>query len=415
MKKFAFLLSVVALIACSESENIADFDDFGDLGSSSDVLAEESSSSVVELSNSTGDVPLSATAQSSATGKTPTSSSLASDGGKSSVAVQSSSSGKSAKSSSSGTVPSNSNYLDFLDEEMSSSYGCGGGVAGGAGAAGGFAGGTAGVGFSFDTTTLAYNPYTKIIEARTAKLVANGVAAADAGKKAKEELVAALGLDTLFRENPLQGTFAEFTRSNVEYALNFFFAHDTAIVRNILKSFAEKGTFDRSEYCGIWNSSAQVAQGEGMTDVVYIKPYIWARGATQRGCGMTGYENVPPTYILNNLYSKCVGLPYCDDKIFGSVQRAGLKNIISDTLYFCDTRGWTFLNNFEQDTKDVPCDKVGKVIKSSSINERYYVCKDGGWIVATKMDYEVQDIACGDSTKLVKSPTDTTKLSSKFC
>ena len=53
MKKFAYLLSVVALIACSESENIADFDDFGDLGSSSDVLVEESSSSFAELSSST--------------------------------------------------------------------------------------------------------------------------------------------------------------------------------------------------------------------------------------------------------------------------------------------------------------------------------------------------------------------------
>ena len=208
MKKLAYLLSVVALIACSESENVAEADDVGD------VLAVESSSNVVELSSSTGDVPLSTTAQSSAMGKTPTSSSLASEGGKSSVAVQSSSSGKNAKSSSSGTlvlssgnekqVPSNSNYLDFLDEEMSSSFGCGG--AGGAGAAGGAAGGVTGmgIGFSVDSSSLAIFPYTQIIKARTAKLVSNGVAVADAEKKAKEELIAALGLDTLFRENPLQ-------------------------------------------------------------------------------------------------------------------------------------------------------------------------------------------------------------------
>ena len=414
MKKFACLLSVVALVACSESDNLAE-------ASNDDVLAQvESSSSEVadssanenaldssssessSVSSATGDEPLSTTAQSSATGKAPTSSSAAQDG-KSSVAAQSSSSGKNA----------NSNYLDFLSEdEPGGAYGCvGGGAAGGGagGAAGGFAGGTAGGGFSFDTTTLAYNPYTKIIEARTAKLVANGVAAADAGKKAKEELVTALGLDTLFRENPLQGTFAEFTRSNVEYALNFFFAIDTVAVSNFIKSFSEKGTLDRSEYCGIWNASLKPGLGNATTDLVYIRATVWASNAAQRGCAATGYEEVPPTYIFSNLYRKCIGLPYCDDKMFGAVQRAGLKNIISDTLYFCNIRGWTFLNNFEQDTKDVPCDKVGKVIKSSSINERYYVCKDGGWIVATKMDYEVQDIACGDSTKLVKSPTDTTK------
>ena len=410
MKKFAFLLSVVALVACSESDNLAE-------ASNDDVLAQvESSSSEVadssanenapdssssessSVSSATGDVPLSTTAQSSATGKAPSSSSAAQDG-KSSVAAQSSSSGKNA----------NSNYLDFLSEdEPGGAYGCvGGGAAGGG--AGGFAGGTAGVGFSFDTTTLAYNPYTKIIEARTAKLVANGVAAADAGKKAKEELVTALGLDTLFRENPLQGSFAEFTRSNVEYALNYFFAIDTVTVASFIKSFSEKGTLDRSEYCGIWNASLKPGLGNATTDLVYIRATVWASNAAQRGCAATGYEEVPPTYIFSNLYRKCIGLPYCDDKMFGAVQRAGLKNIISDTLYFCNIRGWTFLNNFEQDTKDVPCDKVGKVIKSSSINERYYVCKDGGWIVATKMDYEVQDIACGDSTKLVKSPTDTSK------
>ena len=411
MKKFACLLSVVALVACSESDNVAEADDFVAQGESSssevaDSSANEnapdsSSSESSSVSSATGDVPLSTTAQSSATGKAPTSSSAAQDG-KSSVAAQSSSSGKNA----------NSNYLDFLSEdEPGGAYGCvGGGAAGGAGgAAGGFAGGTAGGGFSFDTTTLAYNPYTKIIEARTAKLVANGVAAADAGKKAKEELVTALGLDTLFRENPLQGTFAEFTRSNVEYALNYFFAIDTVTVASFIKSFSEKGTLDRSEYCGIWNASLKPGLGNATTDLVYIRATVWASNAAQRGCAATGYEEVPPTYIFSNLYRKCIGLPYCDDKMFGAVQRAGLKNIISDTLYFCNIRGWTFLNNFEQDTKDVPCDKVGKVIKSSSINERYYVCKDGGWIVATKMDYEVQDIACGDSTKLVKSPTDTTK------
>ena len=411
MKKFACLLSVVALVACSESDNVAEADDFVAQGESSssevaDSSANEnapdsSSSESSSVSSATGDVPLSTTAQSSATGKAPSSSSAAQDG-KSSVAAQSSSSGKNA----------NSNYLDFLSEdEPGGAYGCvGGGAAGGAGgAAGGFAGGTAGGGFSFDTTTLAYNPYTKIIEARTAKLVANGVAAADAGKKAKEELVTALGLDTLFRENPLQGTFAEFTRSNVEYALNYFFAIDTVTVASFIKSFSEKGTLDRSEYCGIWNASLKPGLGNATTDLVYIRATVWASNAAQRGCAATGYEEVPPTYIFSNLYRKCIGLPYCDDKMFGAVQRAGLKNIISDTLYFCNIRGWTFLNNFEQDTKDVPCDKVGKVIKSSSINERYYVCKDGGWIVATKMDYEVQDIACGDSTKLVKSPTDTTK------
>ena len=423
MKKFAFLLVAIALVACSESENIADADD---------VLAqEESSSSVDKQSSATEKTSATSSPGKSSAAESKGLSSSAAQDGKSSVVAQSSSTAKNAKSSSSGAtvlssgnensgnensgndkqVPSNSNYLDFLDEDMSGSFGCGGGVAGGAGAAGGAAGGVTGmgIGISVDSSSLAIFPYTQIIKARTAKLVSNGVAAADAEKKAKEELIAALGLDTLFRENPLQGTFAEFTRSNVEHALNYFFSLDTVAVASFIKSFSEKGTLDRSEYCGIWNVSLTPGWGQATTDLVYIRARVWASNAAQRGCAATGYEEVPPTYIFSNLYRKCIGLPYCDDKMFGAVQRAGLKNIISDTLYFCDTRGWTFLNNFEQDTKDVPCDKVGKVIKSSSINERYYVCKDGGWIVATKMDYEVQDLACGESAKLVKSPTDTSK------
>ena len=402
MKKFAFLLAAMALIACSESENVAEADDL--------LAQEESSSSVDELSSSTvlssatGDVPLSTTAQSSAIGKTSSSSSDVQDG-KSSVAAQSSSGAVVLSSGNEKQVPSSSNYLDFLVEDVPGG-GCFG-LGGTAGGAGGFAGGTGSDEGGFRPSYTTQN-YAQIVYARTEKLAANGVAATDVEKKAKEELVIALGLDTLFRENPLQGTFAEFTRSNVEYALEFFFAHDTVIVHRIMNSFAEKGTLDPSEYCGIWNSTLQISQGEWMTDVVYGRAHAWAMSATQRGCAATGYESVPPTYIFNNLYSKCVGLPYCDDRIYGTVKRGGLKNIISDTLYFCDTRGWTFLNNFEQDTKDVPCDKIGKVIKSSSINERYYVCKDDGWNVATKMDYEVQDIACGDSAKLVKSPTDTT-------
>ena len=410
MKKIAFLLSVVALVACSESENIADADD---------VLAqEESSSSVVEQSSATETTSAtSSSGKSSAVESKGLSSSVVQDG-KSSVAAQLSSAAKNAKSSSSGEVvlssstekqnSINPSYLDFLDEEMSSSFGCGGGVAGGAGAAGGAGGVTGmGIGISVDSSSLAIFPYTQIIKARTAKLVSNGVAAADAEKKAKEELIAALGLDTLFRENPLQERNARFTRSNVEHALNYFFSLDTVAVASFIKSFSEKGTLDRSEYCGIWNVSLTPGWGQATTDLVYIRARVWASNAAQRGCAATGYEEVPPTYIFSNLYRKCIGLPYCDDKMFGAVQRAGLKNIISDTLYFCNVNGWTFLSSFEEDTKDVPCDKVGKVIESPTVNERYYICKADGWNVATKMDYEVQDLACGDSAKLMKSPTDT--------
>ena len=400
MKKFAFLLSA-ALIACSESEKIADVND--------DFVAQgESSSSIEELSSATGDAPVSGTSETSSATEVAQSSSVTKLSSASEKIPSSSSSGTAVLSSGNEKQSSSSlSYLDFLNTGTPGGAGACVGY-GGTGAAGGFAA----MGrndFLPDTSSLAYSPYAMIVKARAAKFISSGVAVAEAEKKARTELIVALGLDTLFRENPLQGSFAEFTRSNVEYALNYFFEHDTVTVASFITFFAEKGTLEPSEYCGIWNSSLKLTPGEGMTDLVYIRPHIWAKGATQQGCAMTGYEDDPPAYIFNNLYSKCIGLPYCDDKIYGTVKRGGLKNIISDTLYFCDTRGWMFLNNFEQDTKDVPCNQIGKVIKSSSLSERYYICKEGGWQVASKMDYETQDITCGASPKLEKSSTDSTR------
>ena len=49
MKKIAYLLSVAALIACSESENIAEVDD--------GFLAEDESSSSVEVQSSSVEKP----------------------------------------------------------------------------------------------------------------------------------------------------------------------------------------------------------------------------------------------------------------------------------------------------------------------------------------------------------------------
>lgn len=396
MKKFAFLFSAAALIACSESENITDFDN-------ADIVSiEESSSSVEEISSATGDTPVSGESESSSASSSSTT--------KQSSALEkspnSSSSEVLALSSSIETQTSSSSYyLEFLDVGAP-------GSGGGCGAAfSAVAASDGGGGFRPSDQPLPENyiyPYRLIVEGRTAKLVSDGVPAEEAEKTAKREFITVLGLDSLFRE-------ASFVRAEVEDALNLIFSYDSVTLYSVIQLFSEKGTLDRSEYCGIWNATWILNRGWGATnEEKYYAPYeklrVWVRDIASRACFRSGNEELVPTLIIGNVYRKCIGLPYCNADMFGSVKRAGLANIISDSLYYCDTRGWTLLANYEDDTKDVPCDKIGKVFKSSSLKERYYICKADGWNIATKLDYETQDIPCGDSTMLVPSPTDSTRF-----
>ena len=394
MRKFAFLLLVAALIACSESENIADVDGGDDIAQEGSSLSEVVNSSATENSQASSSSALLSTTSSGAINASLSSASLSSD--------------------SKEGLSSSSYYLDFLDTGIPG-RGVGGGCVASFSASNGaavfpdYAWGTDG--FRPEELPRSINGYQLLIEGRTAKLIADGTPAEDAEKTAKKELIAALGLDTLFVENPLKDRPTVFSRADVENTLNYFFDRDTVATYKIVKSFSEKGTLDRSEYCGIWNVSPSNSWGgEESAFIPYRNISLWARTIGQPGCAATGYESVPPTYILNNIYRKCVGLPYCDGKQFGIIEQAGLKNIIADTLYYCGTSGWTLLMNYEDDTKDNPCDEIGKMFKSTSLNERYYVCKENGWNVATKMDYETKDVPCGDSAKVIQSPTDTTRF-----
>ena len=394
MKRFAFLVSVAALIACSESENIADVDGGDDIAQEGSSLSEVINSSATENSQvSSSSALLSAT---------------------SSATVNASLSSASLSSDSKEGLSSSSYYLDFLDTGIPG-RGVGGGCVASFSASNGaavfpdYAWGTDG--FRPEELPRSINGYQLLIEGRTAKLIADGTPAESAEKTAKKELIAALGLDTLFVENPLTDRSTVFSRADVENTLNYFFDRDTVATYKMVKSFSEKGTLDRSEYCGIWNVSPSNSWGgEESAFIPYRNISLWARTIGQPGCAATGFESVPPTYILNNIYRKCIGLPYCDGKQFGIIEQAGLKNIIADTLYYCGTSGWTLLMNYEDDTKDNPCDEIGKMFKSTSLKERYYVCKGNGWNVATKMDYETKDVPCGDSAKVIQSPTDTTRF-----
>lgn len=358
MEKIAFLFLMVSLVACSESENIANFDDFSDFGSSSDVLAVESSSSVVELSNST---ELSSTTESV----------LLSSSSEIFVSSEVQLSSSSVKIRSSSSVP-----VIFKDSTNTGSFSCG-------------------------TPSFAsrkeYNPYELLINNRAYVHVTNGASTEDAIKIAKEELYKTLGLDTLIKTRDKPITFIR--DFSIVDAINYVFLNDTSGLGNYLQNFAETGTLEKLDYCGAWKGVPWFLNSGGDETI-----YAWAKRVGVRGCMVADSDIDDPYLIFSNIHRKCLDLPYCTDEMFGTVKRIGFEKIISEDLYVCSEKGWKVLNEYDRDLKGVPCDKIGDFRKSEHNPNLFYVCREDGWSVASRMAYETRNNPCDTTPQLMKSP-----------
>ena len=239
-----------------------------------------------------------------------------------------------------------------------------------------------------------YNPYELLVSGRVSKLVSSGLSTQDAENKAKQELYKTMGLDSLFDSS-------SFYKYSIEDAINFVFLVDSSAKGDFVQSFSETGTLNRLDFCGIWKDIPWTIDGYEVIE-------MWARNVGIRGCVYSMQDVEEPYLIFNNIHRKCIDLPYCDDKLIGSVKYAGLENVINDTSYVCTKRGWTVLENYDLDVKDSLCNEIGKIFKSGSVKDQFYVCKEDGWNVTTKLAYETKDIPCDEPLKLVVSPTDST-------
>lgn len=337
MKKVASLLAIAALIACSETENVADAND-------DDIVAQEESSSSI-----TEEQPVSQRVLES-------SSSVSSSSGLSSSIISSSS-------------------LASIDSIIIPELGsvCG----------------------SPSLVTQKKNdPYERFVSDRTAKLVSNGASEQEAAETAKQELYKALGLDTLLNSS----TFSAYS---IKDAINYLFLRDETLTFILVNSFAKKGTLDRAEFCGIWEDVPWESNSYRASETIEV----WAEDVGIRGCAYDERDVYEPYLIFSNIHRKCLDLPYCDEKLYGSVKHASFEDYIWDAVYVCSERGWSVIKNYDKDIEDKPCDEVGKMFKSESVEERYYVCKEDGWNVTTKTAYETKDIPCDAPLKLVASPT----------
>ena len=376
MKFFVFLLSVLALIACSDSENVVFLND-------SDLTAQEGSSSSAEDLSSSSEIAASSNAQlsssvvqlSSSSVQSPSSSELARS---SSVARSSSSSMRSRENR---DFSSSSFAKIFTDStQIPSVVSCA----------------VSKRRFPWND----FNYYEFLINIRANALVTKGASTEGAVKTAKDELYKTLGIDTL-----IENTNAPFTRRyirdvDIVNAVNYVFFMDSTGMSYYAQDFAETGMLDRLDYCGAWKGVPWFLNS-GDDETIYS----WARTVGVRGCAVSNEDIENPYLIFSNIHRKCLDLPYCTDELFGTVKRIGFGDIINEDPYVCTEKGWNVARTYDRDLEGIPCDKIGEVRKSTYKNNLFYICKEDGWNVAPRVAYETRNFPCDTTPQLVRSPT----------
>ena len=405
MKNFLCLLAVMALVACSESENVADSDAFGDFGSSGDVLAVESSSSFAELSSSTE--------LSSATKSVLFSSS--------SISVSESSSSISSSAAITRIKICASMILtDGLDSIASSedySWDKGGGA--GCGVASFVKGsGVSRIGASdyasYYDTLLARNPpahmvaLDTILEKRIQKLSESGIAPKQQAECiAQTELFEALGIDSVI--NKKSGV----TKVTVSRALDYIFGGTTQsdFYKDVNDYFANTGTLLFEHYCNFKDLDSYKSErknGRYLPNIFNTYPSytLYDNSAFEsKGCA-AGIPRPIPLELVNETRRKCMKLPICDQSNRGAIVE--VKHIyayLGTVPFVCRENGWNTPNVMELTTDSIPCDKEGKYILYPARPDTSFVCSlDSGWHKAMTIDAETFDVPCDEHGKLYKSP-----------
>lgn len=384
MKKFACLLSVVALVACSESENIADFG--GDF-----VAQGESSSSGVADSSANENAPASSSSESS------------------SVSSATSSATFSATSSSvSGASLSSANLVGSSSSGNSGNPNYGGGCAWN---------GTSGWGarndFPSDSTAIVRDPPSlitldSVIEGRVKKFTESGNTPEQAEARAKSELFAALGIDSVLRAKP------ETSTESINHALDYIFGGTTKseFFKNVKDYFTENGVLQPKHYCNfvglVYFRDKRIdgisLYGERSDFPDYALYDNSAYEST--GCFVGTPRRPIPLGIVNETKRKCMNLPVCDNSIRDTIIWS--KTIFGEmdlSPFICRIDGWDAPTYMELETYGTPCDREGKYVVYSRRVDSSFVCSlRWGWRKVETIDAETFDVPCDKDGMLFESP-----------
>lgn len=232
-----------------------------------------------------------------------------------------------------------------------------------------------------------YGVLTAFTQKRVEVLEEQGLAHDSAWNRAIEELFAELGIDSLQADRNMPAYY-------LEYALFYLYGDGgNQLDANLVEDLAD-GKLESKNYCTV-----DMAYGE-LKDIAYDFMPI--------GCAYSEREIDDPTAIVQNIWRKCAGVPYCGKAKLGSFNKDSSLVCKEFVDYFKDVyTNWEVASPLDVETAGIPCDNNGKYIVSRENSSRSYVCDvEKGWDSTTTLKVEMADVPCETHGALFKSEMD---------
>lgn len=245
----------------------------------------------------------------------------------------------------------------------------------------------------------------KFISGRTEKLMSTGLTQEQASSTAQQELFAALGIDTLLREQPEQRKF-------VNNLLNYIFGGTTQseFYEEVEQTFTETGTLSKEHLCNITDYAGTPEDKLPMTGFTGsgFPGHVLYEYTMYNSMKCNGTLLIP-SRIVEIINTKCYDMPKCDSTNIGTIVKAKYNS--AEKIFTCRATGWDGANTMEIMTFGIECDKEGKNVfyGGKPINKSFICSLDSGWYVAETIDAETFDVPCDKHGKLYTSTSNPTK------
>lgn len=204
--------------------------------------------------------------------------------------------------------------------------------------------------------------YDSLIEARVAKLVADGKNEDEAQTLALSEIYKVFGINDV--EAVSKMTMHSYTvKRTVGYLLVGMGAARSAFEA----AFVASGDADESELCWIYEGSFYSRLGLAVSRIA------------PSGCVIDEIFVSEPGLILEGIWRRCGNLPACTEDMQDSmVQIEATASKPVETLV-CKNSSWKKASLMDLETASHPCTKNGERLASDSLSYVTYVCHEGEW------------------------------------
>ena len=233
-----------------------------------------------------------------------------------------------------------------------------------------------------------YGVLSAFVEKRLEFLEKQGAAHDSAWIQAATELLRELGLDSLLADRRMPTYY-------LEYTLFFLYGDGhNQLNAELVNDFAD-GKLEPENYC--------------INNQPYDSFDRIAFNFMPLGCAYSDYEILDPEAIVQNIWRKCSGMPYCSDAMVGMFnkdsslicKKSSYYNFSTISAYYTN---WEIASPLDVETSGIPCDVDGKFIVSRKNPERSYVCTtDNGWDSTKTVNVEMKQVPCDTAGTLFKS------------